>query len=133
MAQQKPVSAQVIFRPASGKKLDRNATITSENIAQYVPRPDSVEAASRLFSRDGFQVARLVGNSFSITASQQVFEKAFGVRLKSMDDKSMMFVDKKGVARRELPRSHLPEAVRDTVETICFAEPPDFGPTQFMP
>ena len=112
MAKGKTVSAQVVFRPASGRKLDRGAAITAENIAEYRPRPDSVEAAARLFSDQGFQVAPLVGNSFSITAPPKVFVKAFGLQLSEWGAKGMMFIDKMGHARHELPRSHLPKRFR---------------------
>lgn len=129
----KAVSAQVVFRPASGEKLDRRAAITAENIEQYAPDPDRVAAAARVLSEQGFQVSELAGNSFSITAPPDVFEKAFGVQLSGSDKKGMSFVDDKGEARYELPPAHLPKELRAAVEAITFTPPPDFGPTEFMP
>ena len=131
MAKKTKISAQVIFRPASGKKLDPKTPITAENIAQFVPRPESVETATRLFAKFGFEVTPLVGNSFSITAPEAVFEKAFRIQLQTSAEKGAMFVDDEGDARRRLPRKLLPKEIRDTVEVISFTEPPDFGPTQF--
>jgi len=127
----KVLSAQVVLRAASGKRI-HGAAITAANIADYMPSPEVVSRAAALFEKLGFQVSNAVANSFTITAPQAVFEKVFGVRLRQTKEGSVKATPKDAkVSDYELPISGLPRELRDLLEAVTFTPPPDFGPTNW--
>jgi hypothetical protein len=111
------VSAQVLLRPASGRRIGGRDEITSENIRDYAPPADAAAFARRAFEEDGFDVGPLVGVSFSIAAPVSTFERVFKTPIK-VDDRSSL----------ELPLDALPEPLRRVIETVTFGRPVDFGP-----
>jgi hypothetical protein len=111
------VSAQVLLRPASGRRIGGRDEITSENIRDYAPPADAVALARRTFEADGFEVGPLVGVSFSIAAPVSTFERVF---------KTPITVE--GRSSLELPLDALPEPLRRVIETVTFERPVDFGP-----
>lgn len=125
------VSAQVALRAASGKSF-RNQSVTSENIAEYLPATETVEHAKSRFKELGFEVANIFGNSFSITAPASTFEKVFKVKLQRADSGGLQAMAVGGGdADYELPRSALPTDLKEAVEVVTFSPPPDFGPTSY--
>jgi hypothetical protein len=126
------VSAQVALKSASGKAFDGNTAITSENIADYSPSPDTVAAAAAGFQRAGFEVGNMVGNSFSITAPRSTFEKFFKIKLQSKDRGGLKVAASSGVPESyELPMKALPKDLAQHVAAVTFSPPPDFGPTSY--
>jgi hypothetical protein len=111
------VSAQVLLRPASGRRIGGRDEITSENIREYAPPADAAALARRTFEADGFEVGPLVGVSFSIAAPVSTFERVFKTPIK-VDDRSSL----------ELPLAALPESLRRVIEAVTFERPVDFGP-----
>jgi hypothetical protein len=115
----------------SGKRI-RGATITSANIADYLPSPETVSRSAALFEKLGFRVSNAVANNFAISASPRVFEKVFGVRLTQTEKGSVKATPKGAkVSGYELPLSTLPREVRELLEAVTFTPPPDFGPTSW--
>jgi len=126
------LSAQVALRPASGKAFNSQTAITSENIGDYLPAPETVDAARRGFEEAGFEVSNPVGMSFSITAPASTFEKAFKVKLVADDLGGIKITDRKGGDQTyELPLESLPKELRQSVAAVTFSPPPDFGPTSY--
>jgi hypothetical protein len=125
------LSAQVVLRAASGKRMDGTAAITAANIAEYLPAPATVSAARQAFSERGFRVGEVAGNSFPITASEETFEKVFHTKLRKGQKGEVTVGRKKGTASYELPLTQLPESVKRYVEAVTFSPPPDFGPTGY--
>jgi hypothetical protein len=121
------LSAQVVLRPVSGA-LSGNEQITSENVQSFVPSPDAVAETSGFFRGAGFEVADLVGISFSIVGSPSVFEQVFGERPERSVEKGIDTVRTRA-AGLELDLGQLPESVRRHLQAVTFTPPPAFGPT----
>ena len=91
------------------------------------PRDPSATGVRDAFTKAGFEVGPLVGNSFSIAATKGSFETYFGTKIVP-PGKSL------GLAVKEtetLPTDPLPESLRKSVKMILFTRPPDFGPTSY--
>lgn len=126
------VSAQVALKSASGKSFDGQTAITTENIADYSPSPDTVAAAAAAFKEAGFEVGNMVGNSFSITAPISTFERFFKIKLRAEDRGGLKVAAAKGAAEGyELPLKALPERLSQYVAAVTFSPPPDFGPSSY--
>jgi hypothetical protein len=129
--EKKLLSAQVALRPASGKAFDSQTAITSENIGDYLPAPETVEAARKGFEEAGFEVGNPVGMSFSITAPAATFEKVFKAKLVADDREGVKVTGKAGDQTYELPAGSLPTELQQHVAAVTFSPPPDFGPTSY--
>jgi hypothetical protein len=125
------LSAQVVLRPASGKRIGGKDAITAANVAEYLPAPDVVDAARQAFAKLGFEPGNVAGTSFSITAPEETFESVFHAKLRKGDRGEVTVGSKRGAAGYELPLASLPETVRRYVEAVTFTPPPDFGPTGY--
>lgn len=126
------VSAQVVLKSASGKSFDGQTAITSENIADYSPSPDSVAAAAAAFKEAGFEVGNMVGNSFSITAPKNTFEKFFKIKLHAEDRGNIKVAGAKGATEGyEVPLNDLPKNLSRFVAAVTFSPPMDFGPSSY--
>jgi hypothetical protein len=126
------VSAQVALKSASGKAFDGNTAITSENVGDYSPSPDTVSAAAAAFKEAGFEVGNMVGNSFSITAPRKTFEKVFKIKLQAEDRGGLKVAASTGVPESyELPLRTLPRDLLKLVAAVTFSPPPDFGPSSY--
>jgi len=128
----KLLSAQVALRPASGKMVSSQTRITSENIGDYLPAQETVDATRKGFLAAGFEVGNVVGMSYSITASASVFEKVFKIKLVSDNHGGIKVSDGKGGDQTyELPVKSLPTELRESIAAATFSPPPDFGPTSY--
>lgn len=126
------VSAQVVLQPASGKSLSSETAITSETIGDVLPSQDAVAVARKAFTEAGFEVGKVVANSFSITGPVSTFEKALKTRLqREPESGAVKAVRTDGSATYELPLNGLPREVARIVEAVSFTPPPDFGPTNY--
>jgi hypothetical protein len=125
------VAAQVVLRPASGKAFDGQTAITAENIAEYLPAPQTVSEAQRAFAEAGFEVSPAVGMSFSITAPASTFEKVFKVKLLPDERGGVKARTKRGEPGYELPLDALPNELKRHVVAVTFTPPPEYGPGNF--
>lgn len=125
------LSAQVVLRSASGKRMAGSAPITAANVADYLPSPETVAAAKRAFSELGFRVGEVAGISFPITADEETFETVFHTRLRKGERGEVTVAGNRGAASYELPLGTLRERVRRHVEAVTFSPPPDFGPPAY--
>jgi hypothetical protein len=126
------ISAQVVLKSASGKSFDSKTAITSENIDDYSPSPDTVASAAAGFREAGFEVGNMVGNSFSITATRSTFEKFFKTKLQVEERGDVKVAAAKGATRGyELPLKALPRNLSQLVAAVTFSPPPDFGPSSY--
>jgi hypothetical protein len=105
---QKEISAQVILKPAQ--------LTSAEDIANE-------------FQRGGMRVGPLMANSFSITASEEVFERFFGVKLEIGPKGEVHVAGRSGAGRFELPLDQLNPEIVEGVESVLFTPLPDFGAT----
>ena len=106
------VSAQVVLRPASGRRV--TGAVTSQNVREVMPSGADAALASGRFEQLGFQVGSLVANSFSITGPTTLFEKVFKTRFRP--------------ETLELPSDALPNEIASIIEAVTLTPPADFGP-----
>ena len=124
------VSAQVVLGPASGNRVDDPARVTAESIDEYTPSPEAVTVVKRFFRDAGFDVGKMVGNSFSVTASHITFERVFQSKLHCTEGIVRVANGDDGEIY-ELPLVVLPQSIYRDVLAVTFTPPPDFGPTNF--
>lgn len=122
------VSAQVILTSASGKTFDGETNLTAENIAEYVPAPETVVTTQAAFEALGFEVGEMVGISFSIIAPIETFEETFGTSLVYDEEAGIQSAYDDGSLGYELPLESLPDPLAENVVAVTFTPPPDFGP-----
>ena len=126
------ISAQVVLKSASGKSVDGKTAITSENIADYAPSPNTATSAAAGFREAGFEVGNMVGNSFSITAPKSTFEKFFKIKLRAEERGDVKVTAAKGATEGyEIPLKVLPGNLSQLVDAVTFSPPPDFGPSNY--
>jgi hypothetical protein len=125
------ISAQVVFKGAGGRVPTSDAAITSATLDAYIPDEDAVNQASTLLRDLGFDVGKLAGNSFAITAPVTTFERAFKTAIEDTPSKGARFRAKRGGKSLELTGRSIPTTLRKSVHAITFTAPPDFGPQQF--
>ena len=125
------VSAQVLLVSATGQTVDGNTLITSENIDNYRPSEETVQHVSHYFRRHGFEVSPLVGISFTISASAHHFSDVFQVSLTENETDGIQAVIGSNTPRSDLPLESLDNEIVDSLISVTFVPPPDFGPTNF--
>jgi subtilase family serine protease len=130
---QEIISAQVVLISASGKSFDGTSVITSENIQDFIPSAETAAKVTEVFTKAGFKVEPVVGNSFSITAPVSVFEKMFGTQLHRQADGGVKALKDDSSSSYELPLKGLPKSITQLIKAVTFTPPPDFGPTNFGP
>jgi len=117
---QSDITAQVVLRSASGKRLDPSVGITSANIREYLPSSEAEAFATGFFRSAGFQIGPTVGNNFAITAPAETFETVFGVNIKRNADGTVLSIGSGGGASLELPLSSLPALTVQFLEWVTF-------------
>lgn len=120
------LSAQVLLRPASGREVAGDTVITTETLEQYLPSPEVAERVRVRYSRAGFEVGPVVGNSFSITAPASKFEQALHTKVREAGKGAVEFA-----GGPELSPEALPRELAEDVATVTFTPPPDFGPASY--
>ena len=124
-------SAQAVLRAASGRRLTSSTRITAANVSEYEPSRQAFERVAAWFKSAGFDVGNPAGNSFSITAPAEVFERTFKARVAFGRRGGIRIAGRGRKQGVELPLDALPEDLAGMLEAITFVEPPDFGPTKF--
>ena len=124
------ISAQVVLCSASKKSAGGN--ITAANIREFLPQPETASSVRKAFTAAGFETGAVVGNSFSITAPVDVFERTFGAQIRIERKRGIESVALES-GSYELPLHALPRSLSENVEVVTFTPPPDFGPTTFGP
>ncbi|MBA3746647.1 MAG: hypothetical protein H0W96_04030 [Solirubrobacterales bacterium] len=109
-----PLTLTVVLRPASGEDLPPGGP-TVETLSGAAVDRDAAERVRALFVARGFEVGRLVGIAFSITAAADLARETFG--------------DVPGTG--SVPTDRLPPDIRNNVLAIEAEPPLDFGPTSF--
>jgi subtilase family serine protease len=125
------ISAQVLLVSATGSVVDGNTIITSENINTYRPSESTVQLVSQYFRASGFEVSPLVGISFTIAASARHFSDFFGVSLVEDSRGGIQASLGGATTQSELPLERLEKTITDSISSVTFVPPPDFGPTSF--
>ena len=120
------ISAQVLLVAATGERIDGNTLITAQNIDTYRPSERTVQAVSQYFRNHGFEVSPLAGISFTISASTKHFSEFFKTSV-TQDELGRILAGN----RLELPLDSLEKNIADSITSVTFASPPDFGPTNF--
>ncbi len=130
---QASASAQVVLRPASGQAIRGDVPITSQNLKDYLPSPESAARVKQFFASAGFEVGLLVGISFSITTTVELFESTFKTHLRLAERGGVTAIDPDRAASYELPLQALPREIADNIAAVTFTPPVDFGPTPTGP
>jgi hypothetical protein len=125
------ISAQVLLVPATGRVIDGNTPITSENIDSYRPAEEKVQLVSRYFRSRGFEVSSLVGISFTISASARYFSEFFQASLIEDETDGIQVMTGSNTPRSDLPLHSLDNTLESSIIAVTFVPPPDFGPTNF--
>lgn len=127
----KTLSAQVILLSESGKKMEPKTPITSENVQEYLPAPETISVTQDYFAELGFDVQEGFGNSFAITGSKKLFQDVFNTKVVKTKGKELKAKLKDQTKTSELPMDNLSRDMKRFVSEITFTELPDFGPTSF--
>jgi hypothetical protein len=122
------ISAQVVLRPASGRVADGKAVITSETIKDFVPSVEVANSVMQGFNATGFQLGSLAGNSFSITAPVNTFERVFHTQFRRDGRGGVEAMRDDGSGTYELTLHTLPTAMSQHIVAVTFTQPPAFGP-----
>jgi hypothetical protein len=117
------VSAQVIVRSRSGKRIRGDVPITAANVHEYAPSPEDVAVVRPAFEGFGFETGPLVGISFSITAPASVFERSFRTTLRVGTDGSVEAVQGQRSLGPELPLASLPRSLSERLVAVTFSPP----------
>jgi hypothetical protein len=116
------LSAIVLLRPASGRRITGDAQITSASLPEYLPAKDSAQQARAHFQQHGFEVSELAAISFNITAGLEQFEEQFGAAIDLAKGYPRVRLGKEKFAY-ELPLDRLPASLTGIVEAVTFEEP----------
>lgn len=120
----------------SGGVAPGQQAITAANIKDFTPSPGTAEKVRQAFQAKGFDVGAIVGNSFSITATQAIFEKEFRTRLSHTERGGIQTVKTAKTKDKsedyELPLTPLAPDIAAEVIAVTFTPPPDFGPVSFQ-
>jgi hypothetical protein len=117
-------SAQVILRSESGRHFRGDTAITAENVHEYAPSAEDVEAARPAFAAAGFETGKMVGISFSITAPASTFERFFHAKLQT-DSRGLLKVKGGRAQGLELPLNALPRDLAERIVAVTFSPPAD--------
>jgi hypothetical protein len=116
------LSAIVLLRPASGRRISGDAQITSATLPEYLPAKDAAQKARAHFQQQGFEVSELAAISFNITASREQFEDQFGAAIDVAKGYPRVRLGNDQFAY-ELPLDRLPAPLAAIVEAVTFEEP----------
>jgi hypothetical protein len=119
------LSAMVIVRAASGRRLAGSDVIDATTLPAHVAAPADVSATQHACEAHGFTVGPYVGISFAITARQSQFENAFAVQLKVGRNGAVAVTRQGRALGQELPLDHLSTTLRERIETVTFTPPVD--------
>lgn len=119
MSNNDPVlSAEVILKSSTGRSLtDEGITITSENIHEFHPGPETIAEASKLLQDLGFTISQ-VGITLTITGKRSQFEQAFRVKLTVSKADVGIFVQSNKEAI-------IPPSLSHVIEKVVFIPPPE--------
>lgn len=132
MTQKDPlISAQVVLRTRSGKVAGGTDSVTAETVADFEAAPETAAHAIDAFRKLGFTAGPVVGNSFSISASQQTFDKVFNTDVAAILARRAKAKSTSRKSSNELPLKKLPKPLTALVTAVTFTPPPDFGPGNF--
>jgi len=120
------ISAQVLLVAATGERIDGSTLITAQNIDTYRPSERTVQVVSQYFRNHEFEVSPLTGISFTISASAKHFSEFFKISVTQDESGRILAGD-----RLELPLDSLEQNIADSITSVTFVPPPDFGPTNF--
>jgi hypothetical protein len=132
LADDEIISTQVVLYPASGKTINENTRITSENINEFLPDKETYERAKNYFFKAGFDTGPLVGISFSVTAPVHTFTALFKVKFYKSEEGKITCEKENSTGSLELPVNNLPRDIQELIQSVTFTPPPDFGPSNFF-
>lgn len=116
------LSAIVLLRPASGRRITGDAQITSATLPEYLPAKDSAQKVRAHFQQQGFDVSELAAISFNITAGLKQFEEQFEVAIDVAKGYPRVRLGKEKFTY-QLPLDRLPSSLAGIVEAVTFEEP----------
>jgi subtilase family serine protease len=112
------VSAEVILKSGTGRSLaDEGVTITSENVHEFRPRPETITEASALLEHLGFTIPH-AGITLTITGKLSQFEQTFQVKL------NVRKADV-GIAVQTDKEATIPPSISHVIEKVVFVPPPE--------
>ena len=126
------VYAHVVLRATKGKSMPADAQITAETLSSVRPSDDDVRVARHYFECHGFATQELMGISFEINGSVELFEAFFHTSLREGQNGTILSRSGEAVEEYELPRSVLSGDIEPMIHAITLSPPPQFGPGEFF-
>jgi hypothetical protein len=132
MAEQ--VLAQVILRmPAGSSMLDRQESITSENIAKYRVSQEVIKKASQKLEERGFQVSSTGPEGFpslTISGDKSLFEEVFQTNLERQTPATRGMQDEVGSRSSyyAIEPLRIPSDLSSLVADVVLPTPPELFP-----
>ena len=123
------ISAQVILKPSHGKDVAIAPLVTSENIHIYLPDEAVADRIKKYFTDHGFACGPIVGISFSITGTKDLFNEFFNVRIIESASEGVFTSEEN---EKELPLDPIESDLEKWILSIVFPTPPEyFDDTEF--
>ena len=120
------ISAEVVLVSATGKELTEGSIITSENINDYLPDPQTVDVVNQYFVDNQFDVLAVGGISISITAAHEIFSKQFDVTFQLSENGTIEISDASQNSLDAFQLDGLPEDIQSKIVSIILVPPPEF-------
>jgi hypothetical protein len=127
LAKSDEVTAMVVLKPRGRTPAEPPST---RNLDQWAPAPGALEGAMEGFRAAGFK-ARGSGNSLEVTGTVAEFERFFGVKVREHRQGTVQSELVDGSRTSKLPLKKVPVKLRSLIHSVGFAEPPDYGPSNF--
>jgi hypothetical protein len=126
------LSAMVILRAASGRRLAGSAAIDTTSLAKHHAAAGDVVAAQRACKDLGFTVGPHVGISFAISAPRSTFEEQFGVKLMRGAGGAIEVARNGKPVGLELPLDQLAATLRKLIDVVSFMPPVELHESETM-
>lgn len=127
MATDPVLAAEVVMRPADGRRLTGTEQVTAATLARYLPSPDAVTQASNFFAGRGLTVSPAHGISFTISGPRSLLERVFQTAI-TVEQGPAAATATTSSGTFELPLQALPPTITALLEAVTFTPPADYGP-----
>lgn len=112
------ISAEILLKTASGRSVvQEDVPITSENIKDFTPTPQTIQKAAQIFQSLGFNVP-LIDTTLTIMGKPAQFEEVFNIQLDLQFDKTSG-----SVIAHPSREPTIPDSLKEFVEAVVFPKP----------
>lgn len=111
------ISAQIILKSKSGKKMATTRSITSKNVASLQPSKATMDRAVKILKKAGFTV-NASGTTLSIHSELEVFQKYFNTTVANKSGSKNEFIFKSS-------EPIIPAELKAYIEQIVLPQSPE--------